>query len=157
MDRPNDDPAARIQELETRLRHLVNELRLTKEEHEDALSKYLDIHFHLERKITERTRELLASNQQLLAEMEERKKAETDREKLLIELQQAMEKVKVLSGFLPICSSCKKVRDEQGQWRQVEEFISSYSDTKFSHGMCPVCTEKIYPEIHRKMHLKNKE
>ena len=90
-------------------------------------------------------------NRQLTAEIEEKKKIETEREALLADLQQAMEKVKALSGFLPICASCKKIRDEEGHWRQVEEYISTHSDAKFSHGMCPVCAEKIYPELTKKI------
>jgi CheY-like chemotaxis protein len=59
------------------------------------------------------------------------------------ELRKALDNVKVLSGLLPICSYCKKIRDEKNYWRQVEEYIMKRTDTKFSHGFCPDCYEKI--------------
>ena len=67
------------------------------------------------------------------------------------ELKKAWKEVKILSGFLPICASCKKIRDDKGYWSQVESYISHHSEAKFSHGICPDCAEKLYPEyIERK-------
>lgn len=74
-----------------------------------------------------------------------KKKAEREREKLLIELQEALRKVKMLSGLLPICSSCKKIRDERGDWKILEEYIIKHSEADFSHGLCSECAEKLYP------------
>jgi hypothetical protein len=54
---------------------------------------------------------------------------------------------KVLTGLLPICSSCKNIRDESGEWKRVEAYIDSRTEAKFTHGMCPDCAEKLYPEI----------
>ncbi|MCD4655837.1 hypothetical protein K8T06_18100 [bacterium] len=54
---------------------------------------------------------------------------------------------KLLHGMLPICASCKKIRDDDGYWRQVETYISKRTDTKFSHSICPDCMKKIYPEF----------
>lgn len=62
-------------------------------------------------------------------------------------LQQALAEIKTLSGFVPICSSCKKIRDDQGYWQAVEEFIQERSQAKFSHGICPDCMRKLYPGI----------
>jgi len=62
------------------------------------------------------------------------------------ELRQALSEVKTLSGFLPICASCKKIRDDNGYWNQIEAYISEHSDAEFSHGICPECAEKLYPE-----------
>lgn len=138
----------RIQALETQVRHLGNELRLTREEYEEATSRYLDIYFNLEKKISERTRELDAANGKLLGEIEERKRTEAEKEQLIAQLQQAMQEVKVLSGFLPICASCKKIRDDSGYWRQIEEYISGHSNALFSHGICPDCVKKLYPDFH---------
>jgi hypothetical protein len=64
------------------------------------------------------------------------------------ELEQALAEVKQLSGMLPICSHCKKIRDDQGYWKQLEEFISKHSDAQFSHGICPECLKLHYPEVH---------
>lgn len=63
------------------------------------------------------------------------------------ELQQALFDVKRLSGLLPICANCKKVRDDKGYWKQIEEYISEHSDADFSHGICPECLVKLYPGI----------
>ena len=67
-----------------------------------------------------------------------------EREKLIKELQEALVKVKLLSGFLPICASCKKIRDDKGYWNQIEAYIRDHSEAEFSHGICPDCAEKIY-------------
>ncbi len=77
----------------------------------------------------------------------ERKKIETEREKLIRDLQSALSEVKTLRGFLPICASCKKIRDDKGYWNQIEEYISAHSDAQFSHGICPDCARKLYPDI----------
>ena len=61
-----------------------------------------------------------------------------------------MTKVKVLSGFLPICASCKKIRDDDGYWNQIEEYIQTRSEAEFSHSICPECAEKLYPELFNK-------
>ncbi len=72
-----------------------------------------------------------------------------ERERLIGELQSALAKVKLLSGFLPICASCKKIRDDQGYWKQVEEYIREHSEAEFSHGICPECAKKIYPQYYK--------
>jgi chromosome condensin MukBEF ATPase and DNA-binding subunit MukB len=141
----------RIHELETQVRHLGNELRLTKEEYEDASSKYLDMYCKLDKKVSERTSELDAANRRLVQEIEERKHTEAEKEQLIAQLQKAMQDVKVLSGFLPICASCKKIRDDTGYWRQIEEYISTHSSALFSHGICPDCAKKLYPGFHEEL------
>jgi PAS domain S-box-containing protein len=75
----------------------------------------------------------------------ERKRAEKEREKLISELKEALADVKLLSGLVPICASCKKIRDDQGYWTQIESYIQDRSDAKFSHSICPDCAEKLYP------------
>lgn len=77
----------------------------------------------------------------------ERKRAEKEREKLILELQEALAQVKTLSGFLPICSSCKKIRDDQGYWTQLEAYIRDHSEAEFSHCICPACAKKLYGEF----------
>jgi hypothetical protein len=79
-----------------------------------------------------------------------RKQAEEEREKLVTELQKALLEVKKLSGMLPICASCKNIRDDKGYWNQIESYIRDHSEAEFSHGICPDCVEKLYPELHKK-------
>ena len=68
-------------------------------------------------------------------------------ESLIKELRTALAQVKSLSGLLPICSSCKKIRDDAGYWSQVETYISEHTDVRFSHGICPACVRRQYPDI----------
>jgi len=70
-------------------------------------------------------------------------------EQLIIELQEALEKVKVLSGLLPICASCKDIRDDKGYWKQVEVYIQDHSEAAFTHSICPGCTKRLYPKLHK--------
>lgn len=63
------------------------------------------------------------------------------------EVRERTHQVKKLSGLLPICSSCKKIRDDQGYWQQVEEYLGEHSDAEFTHGICPDCMKKLYPEV----------
>jgi hypothetical protein len=65
----------------------------------------------------------------------------------VLKLQAAMDEVKTLSGLLPICASCKKIRDDKGYWTQIETYIREHSDAEFSHGICPDCAKKLYPEL----------
>ncbi len=76
-----------------------------------------------------------------------RKQDEHKREQLLEELQNALAEVKKLSGFLPICASCKKIRDDKGYWQQIEQYISDHSEAVFSHSVCPDCAKKLYPDL----------
>jgi|GEM_PF-2991804 len=71
--------------------------------------------------------------------------AQTEREKIIEKLRNALTEVKTLSGLLPICSHCKKIRDDQGYWNQIEAYIHKHSGTEFSHGICPDCARKYYP------------
>jgi PAS domain S-box-containing protein len=85
-----------------------------------------------------------------ILDITERKNAETEKEKLIIQLQEALDKVKLLSGLLPICASCKKIKDDQGYWKQIEIYIRDHSEAEFSHGICPECAKKLYPEFVQK-------
>ncbi len=77
----------------------------------------------------------------------ERKEAEAEREKLIAELKAALANVKSLSGLLPICSGCKKIRDDQNYWHQVETYIGQHTDAQFTHGLCPDCIKKYFPGL----------
>ena len=74
-------------------------------------------------------------------------KAEEERERLIHELEDALAEIKTLRGILPICSSCKKIRDDEGYWNQLETYIQEHSEAVFSHGLCPECGKKLYPGI----------
>ena len=82
----------------------------------------------------------------IIHDITERKLATAEKERLITELKQALSEVKTLRGFIPICSNCKKIRDDQGYWNQIEAYISEHSEAAFSHGICPDCIKKLYPE-----------
>lgn len=76
-----------------------------------------------------------------------RKTSEQDREKLILDLQNALDKIKTLRGLLPICAWCKKIRDDKGYWKQVETYVEEHSEALFTHGICPECLKRISPEL----------
>ncbi|MRR15548.1 MAG: PAS domain S-box protein [Deltaproteobacteria bacterium] len=92
-------------------------------------------------------RSLLNAVAERLGRVSERKKYEKEREILIEELQEALSEIKQLSGLLPICSSCKKIRNDKDSWEQIEVYIRDHSDAEFTHGLCPECAKKIYPEF----------
>ncbi len=77
----------------------------------------------------------------------ELKRLMLEKERMIVELHEATEKIKILKGFLPICSHCKKIRNDEGYWQQLEKYISEHSEAQFSHGICPTCAEKYYSEL----------
>jgi PAS domain S-box-containing protein len=81
------------------------------------------------------------------SDITERKNAGRQREKPIFELEDRLAQVKVLSGLLPICASCKKIRDAHGTWRQIEVYIQEHSSVEFTHSVCPHCIERLYPEF----------
>jgi len=76
-----------------------------------------------------------------------RKRHETEREALITALQDALDKIKTLSGLLPICSLCKKIRDDRGYWNQIESYIAAHADVDFSHSICPECADRHFPDL----------
>ena len=109
----------------------------SRQETEEALRK---AHDELEQRVEERTSELVR-------EIEERKRVEKEREKLIHEIQDALAQIKKLSGLLPICASCKEIRDDEGYWNQVEVYIRDHSEAEFTHSICPDCMKKLYPDV----------
>ena len=77
----------------------------------------------------------------------ERERAEKDRDRYINELQEALKEVKQLSGLLPICSHCKKIRDDRGYWNQIESYIRDHSEVEFSHSICQECAKKYYRDM----------
>lgn len=76
-----------------------------------------------------------------------RKEIENDRENLISKLQKALDTINTLKGIIPICSYCKKIRDDKGAWDQMESYISAHSEAQFSHGVCPECYKKVMEEM----------
>jgi len=72
-------------------------------------------------------------------------KSDKEKKELIEKLQEALNKVKILSGLLPVCASCKKIRNDNGYWQQIETYIAEHSDLEFTHGLCPDCVKKLYP------------
>lgn len=83
----------------------------------------------------------------IASDITERKRAQEERERLISVLQSALADVKTLSGLVPICANCKKIRDDKGFWTQVEAYIQERSHARFSHGICPDCMKKLYPDL----------
>lgn len=79
------------------------------------------------------------------SDISEPKRMEQEQERLILELENALATIKTLRGMLPICASCKKIRDEKGAWKEVEAYIGERTDAQFSHGVCPECMKKLYP------------
>lgn len=73
-------------------------------------------------------------------------KLEAENSKLIDKLQSALKEIKTLKGIVPICSYCKKIRDDKGSWTQIESYIDEHSEADISHGICPECAKKHYPE-----------
>lgn len=80
-------------------------------------------------------------------DISERRREEREKLRLIEELTHALSHVKELKGLLPICASCKKIRDDKGYWQQVETYIKQHSDAEFTHGICPECAKRLYPGI----------
>ena len=97
--------------------------------------------------LADTTLDLEKANIGLRKEIMERERAEEQRDKLIEDLQKTLSEVKTLRGFLPICSNCKKIRDDKGYWNQIESYIRDRSEAEFSHGICPECAKKLYPDI----------
>lgn len=153
----------KIETREMRLEDLIEKLKATNEQlrqeiearkkTELEITAYRD---HLEEMVRERTEQLLRLNQQLQAEILEHERAEEEKEKLIFELTDALANIKQLKGLIPICASCKKIRDDQGFWNEVEAYIGQHSAAEFSHGICPDCTKKLYPDIYANLVKKGK-
>lgn len=82
----------------------------------------------------------------IMRDISERTAAEKERELLIRQLQEALAKVRTLSGLLPICAACRKIRDEQDSWQSLETYIRNHTEAEFSHGICPECRKRLYPE-----------
>jgi PleD family two-component response regulator len=128
--------------MKNRLQRLVPAVQRALEEAEEisarkeAEAALRRAHDELEMQVKQRTAELQN-------EIEERKMTEES-------LRDALSKIKTLSGLLPICASCKKIRDDDGTWVHIESYIKNNSDADFTHGVCPECAIRLYPEVFNK-------
>lgn len=126
---------------------------ITKPFQREELVARIQTHLELRRlrvRLEQQAAQLRHANEQLEAELAERKRAEQELQQKNVKLADALSKVKLLSGMLPICSGCKKIRDDQGYWSQVEGYIQKHSEATFTHGMCPDCIKKLYPDVKRR-------
>ncbi len=92
-------------------------------------------------------KKLEKKNRELKEQVEIRKRAQKETEKALSDLKKMVAHANRLEGLLPICSSCKNIRDREGNWHKLESYISNYSDVKFTHGLCPDCVSRLYPDL----------
>ena len=107
------------------------------------LSALKDMYLNMEDKVTKKTMDLTI-------EIEVRKRLEEMHNKVIVELKDTLNNVNTLRGLLPICAWCKKIRNDDGYWEQVEIYVSEHSDADFSHGICPECTAKQLDDASRK-------
>jgi len=82
----------------------------------------------------------------IIRDITQRKAAEAERERLIHELKEALSRVKTLTGLLPMCAACRKIRDKEGAWHHLEAYIRNHTEADFSHGICQDCRERLYPE-----------
>ncbi|MBI5799911.1 MAG: PAS domain S-box protein [Verrucomicrobia bacterium] len=122
---------------------IIQDIRARKSA-EDALRQ---AHHGLETRVRERTAELLRMNTVLHSEVEERKAIEQERERLIQKLQAALAEVKALSGLLPICGWCKKIRDDSGYWNSLEGYLKKSTGVDITHGICPECSAKLVVDL----------
>lgn len=101
----------------------------------------------MRKRLRARNAEIQEAHAKIQGEVEERKRAQEEKEALIVELSAALSEVKKLSGLLPICMHCKKIRDERGSWSRIETYIREHSAADFSHGLCPDCASRHYPEF----------
>jgi hypothetical protein len=109
--------------------------------YEQGKKGLLEYQHTLEDRVRDRTLDLTRSNLALESDIVERRKVEG-------ELRDALAQVKTLTGLLPMCANCKKIRDDNGYWSSVEKYISTHSEAEFTHGICPECLEKLYPSYY---------
>jgi CHASE1-domain containing sensor protein len=102
--------------------------------------------------IEQRVKKQAQTNRQLETEIKDRSAAEAERDSTILNLQQALNEVKTLRGILPICSFCKKIRDDKGYWEQVDVYIHKHSQADISHGICPDCIKQHYPKTYKHLH-----
>jgi len=112
---------------------------------------------NIRQRLRTKREEIKQANEEIRIEIKERKLAQIEKDKMIVELKNALLEVKKLSGLLPICASCKKIRDDNGYWNQIESYITTHSEADFSHGICPECSEKLYGDEDWYREIKKKK
>ena len=133
----------RLQEVQQGVTRLEGEI----DERRKAERELRQLRDRLEMKTDELVADLARTNAALRIEIEGRTRLTEEREKLVSELQDATRRLKAVSGVLPICATCKKVRDGYGGWQSIESYLKALSDAGFSHSICPDCEKKLYEEL----------
>ncbi len=153
----------KLEAREIQLVNTINDLQKAIDELQQQILKRYEAEAKLSHKrnqledlVRERHGELLKTNSQLKQEIITRKQIEEEREKLIIELTYAITRLKQLKGLLPICAACKKIRNDQGFWSNLESYVQSHTNAEFSHGICISCMKKIYPEQYQRLVAKGK-
>lgn len=154
---PQNNPPDELDHLSTVVDLMRADLHQAFTEQKAVEQQLKEHHQNLENIVAQRTSSLKQANDQLQLEINERKKIENEREKLIENLQKAVAEVKQLSRLLPICASCKKIRDDKGYWNLLESYFEKYSEVSFSHGLCPECSEKFYGKEEWYIKMKKKE
>lgn len=147
----------RYQRMIVNEQELANKVEKKTAELHQSRQKVKEYSETLEQKVTDRTAELLKTNKQLQNEIKIRKETEAKKEMLISDLQKTLKEVKALRGLLPICANCKKIRDDKGYWNKIESYIQKHSNAKFSHGMCPECSDKFYGDEAWYIKMKKKK
>ncbi|MBN1670851.1 MAG: PAS domain S-box protein [Kiritimatiellae bacterium] len=109
----------------------------------DSTEFFVEVHSS---NVTSRTGQVIG-RMAFFVDISRRKKVEQEKDVLVRKLQEALDNIKTLRGLIPICAGCKKVRDDKGFWHQVEEYVHRHSEARFSHGLCPDCVKRLYPEL----------
>lgn len=152
----------KVEARELRLQQTIDKLKKLNEQLQNEYEKHTRIERELQRHrnnletlIKERTDELANANKLLNVEIEERKEIEEERKKLVEELQQVLDSIQTLKGLIPICSSCRRIRDDSGYWIDLKSYLAKHSEVEFSQCLCPNCLKELYPEEYEQ--LKNKD
>jgi chromosome segregation ATPase len=151
----------KVEARELRLQQTIDKLKKLNEQLQNEYEKHSQIERELQRHrdnleilIKERTDELTDANKLLKVEIEERKQLEEESKKLVEELQQALDNIQTLKGLIPICSSCRRIRDDSGYWIELKSYISKYAEVEFSQSLCPNCLQELYPKEYKQLKTK---
>jgi CRP-like cAMP-binding protein len=141
-----------IERLKSRNWYLSKVYEQMKEEMAERRRVEEQLHRHrdeLEEQVRQRTRALDELNQNLRLKIEAHKQVEAEKEILIAELRQALQRVTALSGLLPVCVVCKKVRDDKGYWQQLEAYLAEHAGAEIQPSICAACSEKRYPKFYK--------
>lgn len=149
----------KIEARELQLEQTIQELQKAHDKLKEELQKKQDTASALQKErnrledlIRKRRGEIVKSNHKLQIEILSRKRIEEEREQLIYELTIALTRMKQIKSLLPICPSCKKIRDDDGYWNNLEIYLAKHSDAEFSHGICRNCIKKLYPERYERLY-----